>query len=152
MEVEFTMRRLLNLAGLILVGSFLFSCASGPRFTEVQPNMFSESPELGRIFFYRTSVLGAALRPDVLLNNETVGEAIAQGFFYVDRRPGNYVVVTSTEVERKVSFTLESGQTRFIRFSTSFGFFVGHVYGELVEESVGLSEIKDCKYTGIKKQ
>lgn len=152
MEMEFTVKRSLNLAALILVASFLFSCASGPKFTTVQPNMVSESPELGRIFFYRRSVLGAALRPDVLLNNETVGEAIAQGFFYVDRPPGNYEVVTSTEVKRKVSFTLESGQTRFIKFSVSMGFFVGHVYGELVEESVGLSEIKDCKYTGDKKE
>ena len=101
-----------------------------------------------RIFFYRPSSLGAALRPDVLLNGEKVGEAISWGFFYVDRPPGTYEVVTSPEVTRKVSFVLEKGQTRFVRFSINIGFFVGHVYGELIDQDMGLPEIQECKYTG----
>jgi hypothetical protein len=31
------------------------------------------------------------------------------------------------------------------------GFFAGHVYGELVDNSVALEEIKDCKYIEDKK-
>jgi len=110
--------------------------------------MLPESLEMGRIFFYRSSAFGAALNPVVYLNDEPVGKATAQGFFFVDRPPGNYEAVTSTEVERKVTFTLEKEQTRFIKFHVSMGFFVGHVYGKLVDETVGLSEIKKCKYTG----
>jgi len=126
----------------------LSACASGVKFTEMNPSAIPADQESGRIFFYRTSVLGAALRPDIRVNETKVGEAIAQGFFYVDRPPGNYEVVTSTEVDRKVTFVLEKGQTRFVKFSVSMGFFVGHVYGELVDPAVGLEEIKDCKYTG----
>jgi hypothetical protein len=51
-------------------------------------------------------------------------------------------------VERKLSFVLDKGQTRYVRFSVSMGFFVGHVYGSLVEPDVGMKEIQDCKYTG----
>lgn len=129
---------------------FVSSCATGTKFAELQPSTKPSDVEFVRIFFYRPSSLGAALRPEVLLNGEKVGEAIAHGFFYVDRPPGDYTVTTSTEVKRKVSFVLDRGQTRYIRFSTSLGFFVGHVYGELVDESKGLSEIKNCKYTGVK--
>ena len=136
---------------LLLAGVSLFGCASGPKFTELQPKMVAESPEVGRIFFYRTSVLGAALQPDVLLNGQKVGNAVSQGFFFVDRPPGSYIVATSTEVERKLSFILEQGQTRYVRFSVSMGFFAGHVYGELVDNSVALEEIKDCKYIEDKK-
>jgi hypothetical protein len=144
------MKRAISLVLLVFAVSFLASCAtSGPKFVEYQTEMAPPNPEFGRIYFYRTSTLGAALRPDVLLNDEKVGEAIARGFFYVERPPGEYVVVTSTEVTRKASFILEKGQTRFIRFSVSFGFFVGHVYGELVDESEALSEINDCRYTGV---
>ena len=126
------------------------SCAtSGPKFTEYKSVIAPPNPEAGRIYFYRSTALGAALKPDVLLNNERVGEAIARGFFFVDRAPGEYVVITSTEVERKVSFMLEKGQTRYIKFNVSMGFFVGHVYGELVDESVALPEIEDCRYTGV---
>ena len=132
--------------GLLLLT--VTSCASGVKFTQANPPLTPTHTESGRIFFYRPSAFGVALRPDVLLNGDKVGEAIAWGFFYVDRPPGHYEVLTSTEVDRTLTFVLEPGQTRFVRFSTSVGFFVGHVYGELIDLEVGLSEIQDCKYTG----
>ena len=138
----------LRLLALLMIAAAVTGCASGIRYTEFQPKMPGPSQDMGRIFLYRPSALGAALRPDVMLNNEKIGEAIAHGFFYVDRKPGEYQVVTSTEVERKLSFVLDKGQTRYVRFSVSFGFFVGHVYGELVEPDVAMKEIEDCKYTG----
>jgi hypothetical protein len=145
------MNRAVSLVLLVLALSLLASCATtGLKFVEYKTVMASPNSDLVRIFFYRTTTLGAALRPDMLLNGEKVGEAIARGFFYVDRPPGEYVAVTSTEVTRKVSFVLEKDQTRYIKFSVSMGFFVGHVYGELVDESVALREINDCRYTGAK--
>lgn len=132
-----------------LLALTLSACASGMKFTEMNPSTMPKDQDSGRIFFYRTTTLGAALRPDIQLNGTKVGDAVAQGFFYVDRPPGNYEVVTSTEVDRKVTFVLEKGQTRFVKFSVSMGFFVGHVYGELVDPAGGLEEIKECKYTGV---
>ncbi len=131
------------LATLLLVG-----CASGPTFREMSANLAGTSPEMGRIYFYRTAVLGAAVQPQVLLNGQTVGKAVPQGFFYVNRPPGNYEVSTSTEVERNLTFTLTKGQTRYVRLSISMGFFVGHVYGELMDEFVGRSEILETHFTG----
>ena len=131
-----------------LVALTLSACASGVKFTDMNPSTMPKDQDSGRIFFYRTTVLGAALQPDIRLNGTKVGDSIAQGFFYVDRPPGNYEVVTSTEVDRKVTFVLEKEQTRFVKFSVSMGFFVGHVYGELVDSAVGMEEIKECKYTG----
>lgn len=131
-----------------LVALTLSACASGVKFTEMNPSTMPKDQDSGRIFFYRTTVLGAALQPDIRLNGTKVGDSIAQGFFYVDRPPGNYEIVTSTEVDRKVTFVLEKEQTRFVKFSVSMGFFVGHVYGELVDSAVGLEEIKECKYAG----
>ena len=142
------MKRFIQIVTLVFLGSLCGACASGPSFYEVNPKLVADQPEKGRIFFYRSSAFGAAIQPDVKLNDEVVGEAKPLGFFYVDRSPGEYKVSTTTEVERTLSFTLEKGQTRFIRFSISMGFFAGHVYGELVEESVGWEEIKECNYTG----
>ena len=138
----------LRCLAILLVAAAVAGCASGMQYTAFQPTMPSLSPDAGRIFFYRPSALGAALRPDVMLNNEKVGEAIAHGFFYVDRKPGEYQVVTTTEVERKLSFVLEKAQIRYVRLAISIGFFAGHVYGELVEPEVALKEIQECKYTG----
>jgi hypothetical protein len=143
------MKNLLKSLLLVLMVCCIASCATtGTKFMEMNVAKVSQDPEQGRIFFYRPSSFGAAIRPDVILNNIRVGEAKSWGFFYVDRPPGDYVMVTSTEVTRKCSFTLDKGQTRYIRISMSWGFFVGHVYGELVDESAALEEINGCRYIG----
>jgi hypothetical protein len=146
------MKRFLRWSGLLLVLMMLSACATGAPFSEINPSLIPEAPETGRIFFYRPSGVGAAVIPNVVLNGETVGKAVGQGFFYIDRPAGEYTVVTSTEVKRKVSFVLENGQARYIRFKISMGFFAGHVYGELVDEDEALPELKKCKFIEEKKE
>ncbi len=70
------------------------------------------------------------------------------GFFYVDRKPGNYEITTTTEVERKLSLTLDSGQVRYARLNLSMGFVVGHVYAELVDNNEAAKDMADLRYTG----
>lgn len=77
-----------------------------------------------------------------------VGKAVPNGFFYADRPAGNYQVATETEVERKLTFTLDAGQVRYVRLNISMGFFVGHVYGELVDDEKGKAEIAGTRYIG----
>jgi hypothetical protein len=127
----------------------LSACASGIKFADMKPALSPPTQEVGRIFFYRPVTLGAALKPNILVNGLKVGESVAWGFFHIDRPPGTYQVTTKTEAEyRTVSFVLDKGQTRYIRFSVSMGFFAGHVYGELVDQVTALPELEECKYAG----
>jgi hypothetical protein len=130
-------------AGILAVSAT--GCASGAKYADLKGSIPALNAEKGRIYFYRISALGAAIQPEVRLNTELVGKAVPGGFWYVDRVPGEYSVVTSTEVSRKLSFTLAAGQTRYVRLNISFGFFMGHVYGELVEEAVALKDLESCK-------
>ena len=100
------------------------------------------------MYFYRTTALGAGVQPAVKLNGEKIGTAKPQGFFYADRPAGNYEIETSTEVKRRLSLTLDKSQTRYVRLNMAMGFFVGHVYPELVDDQTGEKEIRGCKYTG----
>ena len=133
-----------------VVALTLAGCASsGPKFAEMTAlKTEATKPGTGRIYFYRTGVLGAAVQPDVRLNGEKVGKAVPQGFFFADRPPGSYEVSTSTEVERRLSFTLEANEVRYVRLNISMGVFVGRVYGELVDPAKGVAEIADTRYTG----
>jgi hypothetical protein len=124
-------------------------CATGgQKFKEMSSEMAAPPAGMGRIYFYRTSVFGAAVQPEVKLNGEVVGKAVPQGFFYADRPPGDYTVTTATEVEKKLTFTLDAGQVRYVRLAISMGVFVGHVYGELVDEPVAVKEMESTSYTG----
>jgi Protein of unknown function (DUF2846) len=133
----------------VVTSLLLSACAtSTPKYSEMAASMGAAKSDMGRIYFYRTVLLGFAVQPEVRLNGEVVGRAVPNGFFYVDRPAGNYEVATSTEVERKLTFTLDAGQVRYVRLNISMGFFAGHVYGELVDEAKGQSEIADVRYTG----
>jgi len=138
-------RRLSILCGLLLV---IAGCASGPKYEEFSASIADVPAGNGRIYVYRPSSLGFAVAPNVVLNGDVVGPSTAKGFFYLDRPPGDYKITTSTEVERSLSLTLNEGQVRYVRLNIGFGFFVGHVYPELVEPAVGQDEIKSCSYTG----
>lgn len=142
------MNTFVKITFLLFFVSFIGGCASGPTYQEMAPSISELSKHSGRLYFYRTSALGAAMQPEVKLNNEVVGKATAQGFFYVDKTPGKYEIMTSTEVDRKLSLILDAGQTRYIRFGVSIGFFVGHIYPELASIEEGQEEIKSCKFTG----
>jgi hypothetical protein len=127
---------------------WLAGCASGPRYNEINGQFAPLAAGSGRIFIYRTTAFGAAIQPSVKINDEVVGNAKPKGFFYVDRIAGDYRVSTSTEVERDLSLTLEDGQTRYVRLGISLGFFVGHVYPELVDNQRGEKDISELHYIG----
>ncbi len=131
---------------VLLCVLFTIGCASGPKYAEVAQTIPELSSDQGRVYIYRNSVLGAAIQSDAKLNGEVIGSSAAKGFYFVDRAPGAYKMMTSTEVDRSLSFILEAAQTRFVRLNVSMGFFVGHVYPELVEEAVGQKEIQECSY------
>lgn len=126
----------------------LGACASGPTYSSMQGSIPSLAADKGRIFIYRTAVIGAAVQPDVRVNGEVVGSAVPQGFFYVDRPAGNYTITTATEVERSLSVTLAQGQMRYVRLAISLGLFAGHVSPELVDDAEGAKDISDLHYTG----
>jgi hypothetical protein len=145
------MKRLIlrtNATGLLialLAGMLLAGCAtSGITYTELQPKLAAPAVGQGRIFIYRTTVLGAAVQPSVKLNGVVVGSAVPEGFIYLDRPAGDYTISTETEVTRTLSLTLAPGQVRYVKLNIGIGFFVGHVYPELVGDTEGINDIANC--------
>ena len=138
------------IAAFLLTASIAGCATTGAKYTEMAATLQPPADNMGRIYFYRTNPLGAAVQPEVKLNGETVGKAVPSGFFYADRPAGSYEVTTATEVERKLTLTLEPGQVRYVRLSITVGFFVGHIYGELVDNDVGQKEIASTRYIGPK--
>ncbi len=142
-----TMRRALFAAVPLML--LLAACATGPKYTEVVSTLPSLTPSEGRIYFYRPSALGAAVQPEIKLNGQKVGTAKPHGFYFVDRAPGDYEVTAATETEKKLTFTLEPRQERYVRLKIQMGLFVGRIVPELVDKAeaegdlAGLSFIAD---------
>lgn len=136
-------RRVLALKVLALCAfTLLAGCATGgARYAEVNVAAPKLAPDRGRIYFYRTSILGLAIQPDIKLNGESVGSAQPGGFFFVDRPRGNYTASAATEVESKLAFPLAAGETKYVRTSITPGIIVGHMNFELVSKSDAEGEL-----------
>ncbi len=139
----------MRLFGIIIEIAFIAiliaGCASGPMFSEMQSSIPKLNSDTGRIYIYRNGgPLGA--QPKIVINGEEVGRAVPKGFLYVDRPAGNYEIVTTTEVKRKLSLALDKGQTRYVRIKFTIGFLLAHAKPELVENEVGETEIQKLKY------
>ena len=138
-----------RILGAALVAFLLGACASGPKMGEVASSIPLLKADEGRIYVYRSnSMLGAAIQPSVYLDGKEVGSSKPGGFFYVDAKPGSHEIATSTEVEKKLSFTLERGQTRYVKTVISMGILAGRVQPELVDDATGASELKEMSYIG----
>ncbi|MNL27469.1 hypothetical protein D3C87_1490610 [compost metagenome] len=144
------MKRVVRLALTGMALSFLMAgCASGVKHSEMASSIPSLKSGEGRVYFLRSaSMFGAAVQPDLRLNNEVVGESKPGGFFFVDRPAGKYVASAATETEKTLSFVLDSGETKYVRSSPSMGLMVGRVVLELKTPEKAKEDLASLSYTG----
>ena len=142
------MKNITRRLAVVACAALLAACASGPKHAEVQSSIPALKATEGRLYVYRSSsMLGAAIQPNVV-NGKVAGESKPGGFFFVDLPAGTVEVSTSTEVEKKLTLTLDAGQTRYVRTTIGFGLMVGRVYPELVDNAQGAKEIAETSYIG----
>lgn len=143
------MKNLSRRLAVVALAALLAACATGPKLAEIQSTIPALKTNEGRIYFYRSnSFVGGGIQPNILVNGKVVGESKPGGFFFVDLPPGPIEVSTTTEVEKKLSLTLEAGQTRYVRTVIGLGLLVGRVYPELVDNTEGAKAMAEASYIG----
>jgi hypothetical protein len=135
--------------GILALAIALTGCASGIKHKDMTTSIPTLKSDQGRIYFIRSaSMIGAAVQPVIKLDGKEVGESKPGGFFYVDSKPGNHEVMCSTEVDKKLTFTLDNGEVKYVKTSVGLGLVVGRVIPELVSSDEALKELPDLSYTG----
>ena len=123
----------------------LSSCASGPGFAEAQASLPKLAANQGRVFVYRTTALGAAVQPMIMINGKEAGRAKARGFVYMDVAPGAHNVQVKTEVTRNVTVNVAPGQSSYVRLDISMGFAMARFTPVNVSPATAAGEIAKCK-------
>jgi hypothetical protein len=143
------MKKIISLLFLTGCAALMTGCASGPRYRELHNTEAPLAAGNGRVYIYRAGhLVGCAVQPDVKVNDQVVGRAVPGGYFFIDRPAGNFEISTATEVKRTLSLTLDPAQERYVRLNIGMGFFVGHVWPELIDNQAAEKEIQGCHFTG----
>jgi hypothetical protein len=135
----------LAIAAVILTSG----CATGVPYSSMASSIPALKDGEGRVFFFRqASMLGAALSPEIRLNETVVGNSQSGGFFFVDRPAGSYKAATETEVEKTLNFSLSEGEIKYIRSSVSMGVLVGRVGLEVAAPETAKAQLAELSFTG----
>jgi len=140
-----------NLALVVLFSSFFVGCASVPMESTEKINLAKKfnPPSDGNagIYVYRAGSFGGALKKDVWIDGDCIGETAPNVFFYEEVR-GDKEHKISTESEfspNDLLLNTETGKNYFIRQFIKFGVFVGGAGVELVDEETGKKAVQKLK-------
>lgn len=142
-------RRLILILGIAVAATLAGCAATGIKGAEMTEQVTQVPAGKARILIYRdSSLMGAAVQPNVMVNGEVAGTSKPGGFFYADVGVGTHEVSARTEVTSSVSFQMTEGQTRYVRTSITMGAFVGRVQFTLVEAEEAQRVLPGLAYTG----
>lgn len=127
---------------------FLAGCSSVPmepkEETKAAQNFNAPSSEKSGIYIYRKdTIVGAAIKKDVLIDGECVGET-AKGVFFYQEVDGNQSHTISTESEfsnNDLTINTNTGQLYFFEQYIKMGVFVGGAGIQQVNEMEGKENI-----------
>ncbi|MFW5432184.1 MAG: DUF2846 domain-containing protein [Methylophilaceae bacterium] len=131
-----------------VVLAFLSGCASVPMEAPEKASAVKQyqPPVDGKagLYIYRYGSFGAALKKDVWIDGECIGETARNVFFY-EEVTGDQEHKISTESEFSPNDLLllaESGKLYFIKQYIKFGAFVGGAGLKLVDEAEGKKQLE----------
>lgn len=102
-----------------LAAAILLAGCAGPRYASMASSLPPLKPGDGRIVFYnpmQDAGAGPSGQPKIRVNKQVVGRSKPGSFFYVDRPAGSYVVTDKLWTDDGLSFMLNPGETRYVRF------------------------------------
>lgn len=140
-----------KIAAVLFVSSLFVGCASVPMESEEATSKLKEffPPTEGNagLYIYRASGPGTALKKDIWVNGECVGESAPNVFFYKEV-VGDKEYKISTESEFSPNDLLvdtKSGENYFIEQYIKLGVFVGGANLKLVSQEEGKKDISKLK-------
>lgn len=126
---------------------------SGTKFPQQEASMPQLSAGQGRVYFYRVDAFtGGGMNAPVKLDGVVVGDSLPGGYFFVDAAAGKHEAsAATTKVTRKLNFTLEPGEIKYVRTKAQFEERVGRVVPELVGAEEARRELPSLNFTGAPK-
>ena len=108
-----------------------------------------EKPSAGNagVYVYRDSILGAALKKDIWIDGECVGESAPKTFFYKEvSGDARHKIETESEFSpNALEMFFKTGENHFIRQYIKLGAFVGGANLEQMTEVDGKAAIQNLE-------
>ncbi len=131
-------------AFIFLSGCATVPMASGDR--DIARKSFNAPPpNKSGLYVYRNSSFGGALKKNVYLDGQFIGESAPKTYFYRDIVPGQHKISTESEFsDNALNINTEAGKNYYVRQYIKMGLFVGGANLELKSEAEGQNGVLEC--------
>jgi hypothetical protein len=137
------------LLALVVAAALLASgCASVPMADTTQDTAaktFVAPRDKAGIYIFRNETFGAAVKMDVFVDGQPLGETVAKSYFYVEVEPGIRTVTGKSENESSVRFHALAGKLYFIWQEVKMGLLYARNELKLVDEKEGRTGVMESQ-------
>lgn len=124
----------------LIVVLLLSACASVPMGDSKQDSIsktFVAKPNVAGIYIYRNESFGAALRMDLEVDGQPIGQSAAKTYFHFDLPPGRHTFTSKSENEHTIIVDVLAGKLYYIWQEVKMGLLYARTKLTLVSEEEG---------------
>lgn len=132
-----------RMAACVVCALLIAGCATlGPIYQKTD-----QIPDgVGLVYIYRpNSFVGGGVSYDVRVGNTVITTLYKGGYFPYFAKPGELELWAKTEAKSAVTLDVRAGKIYYVKGTVGVGFIVGRPHLMVVPESVGETEIAECK-------
>jgi Protein of unknown function (DUF2846) len=137
-----------KLLAALLISLFLVGCASVPMGDpklDAAAKTFQVPADKAGIYVYRNESMGAAVKMDVIIDGQNIGETAAKTYFYKEVAPGKHTVASKAENTDTIEVDLKPGALAFIWQEVKMGLMFARTKLHLVGEQDGKKGVLETK-------
>lgn len=130
-----------------LIFPFLVGCASVPLAdTELnaKAKQFPTNPHGAYLYVYRNESMGAAVKMEVLLDNELLGSTGARNFLWVDVAPGDHIITSQAENDHDIQIHIDAGKNYYVWQEVKMGILYARTKLHIVTAETGQEGVREC--------
>jgi Protein of unknown function (DUF2846) len=139
---------MLRVVAALVLCLAIFGCASVPMGDPIQDaalKTFKVPADKAGIYVYRNETLGAAVKIDVIIDGQNIGETATNTYFYREVTPGKHSVVSKAENTDSVEVDLKPGTLAFIWQEVKMGLLFARTKLHVVSEQEGRKGVMETK-------
>ncbi|NTW88619.1 MAG: DUF2846 domain-containing protein [Desulfobulbaceae bacterium] len=142
-----------KLFATIILAFGLFGCASVPMGDAKQDEAlktFTIAPDKAGVYIYRNESLGSAVKMDVKLDRQLIGQTAAKTFLYKEVTPGKHTISSEAENTDEIVIGPKPGTLTYIWQEVKMGFLSARTKLHLMSESEGKQGVLETKFAVTK--
>ncbi len=106
---------------------------------------FTIAPDKAGVYVYRNESMGGAVRMDVLIDGQPIGQTAAQTYLYKEVTPGKHTVISKAENDTTLEFDAKPGTLTYIWQEVKMGMMSARSKLNLVSEAEGKKGVAESK-------